>query len=115
MNDNRLAPVTALVLRTLVGTLIACSCLGGCTPFKADPTATTLPTETPTPSAWMANPASVHCTEKGHTLEIRSDKEGNQFGVCVLTDGTECDEWAFFCGECGPGAPTATAAARSPP
>jgi hypothetical protein len=63
----------------------------------------------------MANPASVYCTEKGHRLETRSDKEGNQFGVCVLTDGTECDEWAFFRGECGPGAPTATAAAANTP
>ncbi|MBN1813159.1 MAG: DUF333 domain-containing protein [Anaerolineae bacterium] len=50
----------------------------------------------------MANPASVHCKEQGYTLEIRTDEDGGQYGVCVFPDGTECDEWAFFRGECGP-------------
>jgi len=50
----------------------------------------------------MANPASVHCTELGYALEIRSDEAGNQYGVCVFPNGSECDEWAFYRGECGP-------------
>jgi putative hemolysin len=55
----------------------------------------------------LANPASVYCQEQGYTLEMRTDADGGQYGVCVFPDGTECDEWAFYRGECGPqqGAP----------
>ena len=59
---------------------------------------------TPTTTApGLANPASIYCGEQGGTLEIRSDAVGNQSGVCVFADGSECDEWAFFRGECAPG------------
>lgn len=33
---------------------------------------------------------------------MRTDENG-AYGVCVFPDGSECDEWAFFRGECGPG------------
>lgn len=51
----------------------------------------------------LPNPASVYCEEQGGTVEIRTDADGNQYGVCVFADGTECDEWAFFRGECAAG------------
>jgi putative hemolysin len=51
--------------------------------------------------AGMPNPASVHCEEQGYTLEIR-DEAGGQVGYCIFPDGSECEEWAFFRGECGP-------------
>jgi heat shock protein HslJ len=51
----------------------------------------------------LANPASVYCEEQGGTLEIRSDTDGNQYGVCIFADGSECEEWAFFRGECQQG------------
>ena len=54
-------------------------------------------------SAGMANPASVYCGENGGTLDIRTDAEGNEFGVCTFADGSACDEWVFFRGECKPG------------
>ena len=47
----------------------------------------------------IANPASVNCIEKGGTLKIM-DGEGGQSGICPLPDGTECEEWAYFRGEC---------------
>ncbi len=50
----------------------------------------------------MANPASVFCEEQGGTVDIRVDEEGNQAGFCVFSDGIECDEWAYFRGECEP-------------
>lgn len=50
----------------------------------------------------MANPASTYCEENGGTIEMRTDANGGQYGVCVLSDGTECDEWAYFRGECQP-------------
>ncbi|MFA5124478.1 MAG: DUF333 domain-containing protein [Patescibacteria group bacterium] len=51
----------------------------------------------------LANPASVNCQEKGGTLEIITDLEGNQSGLCKFPDDTQCEEWAFFRGECRPG------------
>jgi hypothetical protein len=50
----------------------------------------------------IANPASVYCEQQGGTLEIREGADG-QYGVCVFDDGSECDEWAFFRGECSKG------------
>lgn len=52
-------------------------------------------------STGIANPASKYCTDLGYKLEIRKDSSGAEYGVCVFTDGSECDEWAFFRGECG--------------
>ena len=51
-------------------------------------------TETPTgdgPEIGMANPAAVHCTQEGY--ESRD-------GRCYFPDGTSCEEWAFYNGEC---------------
>lgn len=60
---------------------------------------------TPAPqNVGMPNPAAVQCEEQGYTFEIRTDDAGNQYGVCIFPDGTECDAWAFYRGECGPGA-----------
>jgi hypothetical protein len=47
----------------------------------------------------IANPASVNCEQKGGKLEI-VEGPGGQQGICVLPDGTRCDEWAYFRGEC---------------
>lgn len=49
--------------------------------------------------AGLPNPASVHCEEKGGTLEIDTGPNG-QYGVCRFSDGSHCEEWAFFRGEC---------------
>jgi len=51
----------------------------------------------------MPNPASEFCIKKGGKLEIRTNADGGQFGICHLPDGTKCEEWAFFKGECGLG------------
>ncbi len=53
--------------------------------------------------AGLPNPASAFCEEQGGTVDIR-EGEGGQYGVCVFDDGSECDEWQFFRGECAPGA-----------
>jgi uncharacterized protein len=49
----------------------------------------------------IANPASENCIQKGGKLEIAETPEGQQ-GFCILPDGTRCDEWALFRGECPP-------------
>ncbi len=55
------------------------------------------------PAATMPNLASVYCSENGGTLAIRKDTQGGEYGVCTFADGSECEEWAFFRGECKPG------------
>ena len=52
-------------------------------------------------NAGMANPASVFCGEQGGTLDIRAEEAG-EVGYCLFEDGSECEEWAFFRGECAP-------------
>ena len=52
----------------------------------------------------MPNPASVYCTQQGNKLEIRTAADGSQSGICVFPDGSTCDEWAYYRGECGPAA-----------
>jgi len=54
------------------------------------------------PDAELPNPASAYCEDQGYVVEIRTDEQGNQYGFCVFPDGSECDEWAFFRGDCGP-------------
>jgi putative hemolysin len=53
------------------------------------------------PQANMPNPASVYCEQNGNTLEIRTADDGSQSGICVFPDGSICDEWDYFRGECG--------------
>jgi putative hemolysin len=54
------------------------------------------------PVIGMANPASVYCEEQGGVLEMRAGENG-MYGVCHFSDGSSCEEWAFFRGECKPG------------
>jgi putative hemolysin len=49
----------------------------------------------------MPNPASKFCVEQGYRSEIR-DEAGGQVGYCLFPDGSECEEWAFYRGECAP-------------
>jgi len=62
--------------------------LGACSP-QPEP-------EALTPRIGMPNPASVHCVEQGGRSEIRTGRDGGQFGVCVFTDGRQCEEWALL-------------------
>lgn len=49
----------------------------------------------------MPNPASVYCTDNGGTLNIVDGKDG-QYGMCTFPDGSKCEEWSYFRGECKP-------------
>jgi putative hemolysin len=55
-----------------------------------------------TTQANMPNPASVYCEQNGNKLEIQTAADGSQSGLCVFPDGSSCDEWAYFRGECSP-------------
>jgi putative hemolysin len=53
-----------------------------------------------TPVVGLPNPASVYCVDLGYELTIVDEPEG-QVGMCNFPDGTQCEEWSFFEGECG--------------
>jgi uncharacterized protein len=72
--------------------------LTACTSFRVQKTESS-GTDMPQPN--MPNPASLYCEQNGNSLEIRTAEDGSQSGVCVFPDGSTCDEWAYFRGECG--------------
>ena len=51
----------------------------------------------------LANAAAAYCTEQGYEYEIRTQANGIQCGVCLFPDGSACNAWAFFQGECRSG------------
>ncbi len=77
---------TKIVVLILIGVLTIAAC-GGKAAQNGQPN--------------LPNPASVYCEEKGGKLDIRTAADGSQQGFCILPDGTECDEWAYYRGECG--------------
>lgn len=77
-------------------------------------------------SSCKANPASVYCKEQGGTSvgvdckNVGTEKEGwynhltgelvelkkcdiggTEAGYCFFEDGSKCEEWAFYKGDCG--------------
>jgi putative hemolysin len=89
-------PVFYIILYFMVTLILGVLVIGACAPAPA-------PTPTSPPDN-MPNPASKHCVDGGYKLEIRSEA-GGEVGYCLFPDGTECEEWAFFRGECAPGTP----------
>ena len=55
--------------------------------------------ETKEENTQIANPASVYCEEKGGKSVIEKDTFGD-IGWCHFEDGSFCEEWAYFRGEC---------------
>jgi putative hemolysin len=86
---------------TLALTLLV---LTACAAPQTQPTPA--PVSTELPQADMPNPASVYCEQQGFQSEIRTTADGSQTGYCIFPDGSECDEWAYFRGECMPSGST---------
>jgi putative hemolysin len=111
-----------LLVVLILGTLGIAACGAEPTPVPTQPLPTAVPTEAPpevTPTegpfesplptegpfespVGLPNPASQFCEEQGFKLEMRTTDAGTA-GYCIFPDGTECEEWAFFRGECKPG------------
>ncbi len=96
------------------------ACAAPRTPAAPDPAPTATPpavldpAPTATLPAAMPNPASVYCTQTGNKLEIRTAADGSQYGVCFFPDGSTCDEWAYYRGECGLAVPQSPTPAMAP-
>ena len=92
---------TLEVARLLVVLVLLASVLSACGSSSATAPAT------PKPSVpAMPNPAAQFCVEQGGRSEIRTAADGSQAGYCLFPDGSECDEWAYYRGECAPGGTT---------
>lgn len=72
------------------------------------------PAAASTPQAGIANPASVYCEQNGGRLDLRTGAGGGVVGICVYADASECEEWAYFRGECKPGQVPAADMASAP-
>lgn len=81
-------------LRIFLLTMFVAVLLSACAPPATGPSQ-------PQENNSAPNPAAVYCSDQGYQYEIRKDDQGNEYGVCIFDDGTECDAWAYFRGECG--------------
>ena len=48
------------------------------------------------PAVGIANPASEFCVKQGGKSEIKTDKDGGEYALCRLPDGSAVEEWAYF-------------------
>jgi putative hemolysin len=108
-----------LVLALVLGVVFIAACGAEPTPTES-PAKVKPPETTVTPAATtfdspldMANPASVFCVEQGYRLEMREEAAGTA-GYCIFPDGSECEEWAFYRGECAPGGEQAGTGVANP-
>ena len=53
--------------------------------------------------AGAPNPAASCQDITNVTSETLYEQDGGEYGICVFADGTACDEWALYNGECEPG------------
>ena len=86
-------------MKKILPFVIGLMALTACTTLQIQAVPVAVPTDIP--QAALPNPASVYCEENGNKLEIRTAADGSQYGICIFPDGSTCDEWAYFRGECG--------------
>ncbi len=48
----------------------------------------------------ISNPASENCVRQGGKLQIYRSKTDGERTLCVFPDGSQCEEWALYRGEC---------------
>jgi putative hemolysin len=48
----------------------------------------------------LANPASTYCVNQGYNDVIKTNIDGSQTGYCDFGNGRQCEEWAYYRGEC---------------
>jgi len=86
-------------MKRIIPFTIILMALTACTTFQVQTLETT---GTEITQVNMPNPASVYCEQNGNKLEIQTAADGSQNGIYVFPDGSSCDEWAYYRGECGP-------------
>ncbi len=81
--------------RKLLINMLLLACIFSLTACMPTPATSTVETNLP-------NPASVYCEANGGKLELRTDATGAVTGYCLFQNGGECEEWAYYRGECQP-------------
>ena len=71
--------------KTCIGIVVTSVLFVGCTVSGPDPIM----------GLQLPNPASVYCIERGGSINIKESPQGD-VTTCVLSDGTEIDEWAYY-------------------
>ncbi len=84
----------------LILVMLLTGCTGQQTPDGPAPSVTPGSTE-----ANMANPAAVYCESQGYRLQPVVTDDGGQSAICIFPDGSQCDEWAYYRGQCSPATP----------
>lgn len=79
--------VTSGIFRAVIGLYVICAIAGYA------PTATAQRQQ-------ISNPASENCVRQGGKLEIYKSRSGGEYALCVFPDGSQCEEWALYRGEC---------------
>jgi putative hemolysin len=62
----------------------------------------------------LANPASVYCGQVGGKTEIKKDATGAEYGMCTFPNGSSCEEWALYRGECKLNATVSNVTVKTP-
>ena len=71
--------------KTCIGIVVTSVLFVGCTVSGPDPIM----------GLQLPNPASVYCIERGGSINIKESPQGD-VTTCVLSDGTEIDEWVYY-------------------
>lgn len=71
--------------KTCIGIVATSILMLGCTVSGPDPIM----------GLQLPNPASVYCIERGGSINIKESPQGD-VTTCVLSDGTEIDEWVYY-------------------
>lgn len=49
------------------------------------------------------NPAALYCEAQGYEYAVHEEPSGGHCGVCIFSDGSICNGWAYLRGQCQPG------------
>lgn len=52
----------------------------------------------------LSNPATVYCLSQGGKFSMRKALDGSTEGYCELQNNIQCEEWAYYRGDCPSGA-----------
>ncbi|MBW2967872.1 DUF333 domain-containing protein [Candidatus Woesearchaeota archaeon] len=51
----------------------------------------------------VANPATLYCMNTTGAAWSVKDSSAGEYGICTFSDGSWCEEWAYYNGYCAPG------------
>lgn len=92
--------LTLLILLIFIFSLSACSSK----PQKYMLSKDELQKERTKEKTGLANPATMFCmNQSGNSWSVKEDDSGSQYGICSFSDGSSCEEWAYYRGNCEPG------------